>query len=187
MSNSWSGLTKELEQDYICEKLKGRIQYFMTHYHRAPDNYGRFCIRVDNKEYIKTNPYTYDVKGYTDMEGRIKWENNIPMREWTGKETLYDNENQDVEDKVRDIAINNGDFDIYYITDAIREYKSSSIEESISSKNPIVRMFAIIDRRIGKRTLKKLADQVDKQPEWLQFFYQLRMDAENICYQRIQG
>ncbi|UPA29124.1 hypothetical protein L0P85_10945 [Terrisporobacter glycolicus] len=39
-------------------------------------------------------------------------------------------------------------------------------------------MFAIMDRRIGKRTLRKLADQVDIQPEWLQFFYKLRLDSE---------
>lgn len=41
-------------------------------------------------------------------------------------------------------------------------------------------MFAILDRRIGKRTLMKIEEHVGKQPEWLQFFYQLRLEAERI-------
>ena len=86
------------------------------------------------------------------------------------------------EDEVVNISINNGDFDIYNITDAIREYKGLPIAKSIASENPIVRMFAVMDRRVGKRTLKKLAKEIDLQPPWLQFFYKLRLDSENINY-----
>ncbi|MEG1409937.1 MAG: hypothetical protein RSD36_08840 [Terrisporobacter sp.] len=68
MANSWSGLKKELEQDFICESLKGRVQYFLTHYNKAPDKYGRICVRVDNKEIIHGKPYDYYVKGYSSME-----------------------------------------------------------------------------------------------------------------------
>lgn len=39
-----------------------------------------------------------------------------------------------------------------------------------------------MDRRIGKRTLQKLAKEVDIQPKWLQFFYKLRLNSENIDY-----
>ena len=39
-------------------------------------------------------------------------------------------------------------------------------------------MFAVLDRRIGKRTLDKLQDSISDQPEWLRFFYLLRMEAE---------
>jgi len=51
---------------------------------------------------------------------------------------------------------------------------------SIQSNNPIVRMFAILDRRIGKRTLEKLKDTLAEQPEWLKQFYILRFEAENL-------
>lgn len=47
---TWSGLRKELEQDRLCPALRGRVQYFATHYHGAPDDYGRVCVRVDGKE-----------------------------------------------------------------------------------------------------------------------------------------
>lgn len=182
MGKSWSGLRKELEEEFLCESLRGRVQYFLTHYHGAPDNYGRFCVRVDKKEYVMANPYSYYVKGYYKLENLTKKERDIPEREWTDKGYLYDDENKKVEDDIVNVAINNGDFHIYNITDAIREYKGLPITESIVSENPIVRMFAVMDRRIGKRKLEKLSKEIDMQPEWLQFFYKLRLDSENINY-----
>lgn len=182
MGKSWTGLRKELEEEFLCESLRGRVQYFLTHYHGAPDNYGRFCVRVDKNEYAMANPYAYYLKGYSNLEYFMKQELDIPEREWTDEGYLYDDENKSIEDEVVNISINNGDFDIYNITDAIREYKELPILKSIVSKNPIVRMFAVMDRRIGKRTLKKLAKEVDTQPKWLQFFYKLRLDSENIDY-----
>lgn len=56
MANSWSGLRKQLEEKFLCPKLRGRVQYFLTHYHSAPDDYGRIAIRVDGKEYVMGNP-----------------------------------------------------------------------------------------------------------------------------------
>jgi len=40
MGKSWSGLRKELEHEFLCASLKGRVQYFITHYHKGLDNYG---------------------------------------------------------------------------------------------------------------------------------------------------
>ena len=57
MAQSWSAVRKRLEQDLLCERLRGRVQYFMTLYHNAPDRYGRFSVRVDGKELLQANPY----------------------------------------------------------------------------------------------------------------------------------
>lgn len=181
MANSWSGLRKQLENEFLCEKLRGRVQYFLTHYHGAPDKYGRIAIRVNGHECVFGNPYSYFVKGYATMEHSIKKENNVPLREWTPKEMLYDEENSVIENVVKEIAINDGVFEIYDITDAIRIYTQSPIDISLRHKNPIVRLFAILDYRVGKRTLIKLADTVEYQPKWLQFFYKLRLETENIA------
>lgn len=43
-----------------------------------------------------------------------------------------------------------------------------------------VRMFAILDRQVGKRTLEKLKANINEQPDWLQYFYNLRFEADNI-------
>lgn len=40
-------------------------------------------------------------------------------------------------------------------------------------------MFAVLDRRVGKRSLEKLKETMEEQNEWLQQFYRLRLNAEN--------
>ena len=180
MANSWSGLRHQLENKFLCEKLRGRIQYFLTHYHGAPDKYGRIAIRVDGKEVLFGNPYSYYVKGYSAMERHIKCENDVPSREWTPKAMLYDDENSKIEDAVKNIAVCDGVFEIYDITDAIRIYTQAPIDISLQHENPVVRLFAILDYRVGKRSLLKLIDTIEEQPEWLKIFYRLRLDAENI-------
>ena len=181
MAQSWSGLRKTLEQDLLCPALRGRVQYFLTHYHGAPDNYGRFCVRVDGQEHVMANPYDYYVKGYDSEEYRRKAALGVPQREWTGKETLYEAENEAVERGVERQAMEDGVFEIWFVTDAIRTYTQSPIAESLYSDNPLVRMFAVLDRRVGRRTLEQLAEQAEGQPEWLQYFYRLRLEAEGLC------
>jgi hypothetical protein len=39
-------------------------------------------------------------------------------------------------------------------------------------------MFAVLDRRLGKRTLEKIKLTLDTQPDWLKKFYVLRLNAE---------
>lgn len=57
MANSWSGLRQQLETEYLCPKLRGRVQYFLTHYTDAHDDYGRIAIRVDGVERLRANPF----------------------------------------------------------------------------------------------------------------------------------
>lgn len=37
--------------------------------------------------------------------------------------------------------------------EALENYRNQSIQDSINSENPLEKMFAVLDRRIGKRTL----------------------------------
>ena len=176
---SWSGLRKVLEQDFLCPALRGRVQYFLTHYHGAPDNYGRFCIRVDGQEYVMANPYTFWQKGYETLEAEIKRERGVPPREWTAHGMLHEAENEAVEEEVRRIAQTDGVFDIWDVMRAIETYRESPISESLASPVPLIRLLAYLDRRVGKRTLVQLKKNVSE-PDWLCFFLQLRLKAEGL-------
>jgi len=37
-----------------------------------------------------------------------------------------------------------------------------------------------MDRRVGKRTLVKIKDEVEKLPDWVKQFYQIRCEADSI-------
>ena len=63
---------------------------------------------------------------------------------------------------------------------AFYEYQNNSIDKSIESSDPLVRLFAIMDKRLGRRRLEKLLPEVMKQPEWLQVFFKLRLEVEGV-------
>ena len=57
--------------------------------------------------------------------------------------------------------------------EALELYRNQEIQQSINSSNPLVRMFSVLDKRIGKKTIAKLRETIAEQPEWLQKFYTL--------------
>lgn len=180
MANSWSGLRQQLETEYLCPKLHGRVQYFLTHYTDAHDDYGRIAIRVDGVERLRGDPFAYYNKGYAALEDELRRACAVLPRQSTPQGTLHDSWSSLIAAQVKRRAINDGVFDICYVTDAIRIYTQSPISASLCHENPLVRLLAVLDRRVGRRTLLRLAGNVERQPEWLRFFYRLRLDAEGI-------
>lgn len=159
---SWSGMRKYLEKEMLADCLKGRVRYGCTCY-PGMDGCKIFEVCIDDK-YKKQ--FSWDTL-YADL-GNKGYEKS--ERDWS-KMYYYVQENSAEE---RDAHI------CREFCDALAEYRNQDIKNSIESDNPIIRMFAILDRRTGKRTLEKIKDSVTKQPEWLQKFYLLRLEAENI-------
>ena len=155
----WAETRKTLEQDLLCSSLKGRVRYFATRYQKAHDEIGRVAILVDEKEVINM-PFSIEGKRYAETYERKKYE--------------YDKGIEDIYDEVyRDFA-NKG---LYYPGDfgfALDEFFSIDIQAALKSENWLVRMLAIMDRRVGKRTLRKIkqtiAERVVKPPAEIKIF-----------------
>jgi len=156
---SWSGMRKYLEQEMLADSLKGRVQYSCTSY---PNMDGKkiFEIRIDGKTYkcFSWETVAFRNKG---LEQQDAWTDF-----WKEKDTVP------VEEKT--------EFDDEDFCDALKIYRELPIENSIFHINPLVRMFAVLDRRIGKRTLEKLTETAKNQPEWLYELYMLRINAETL-------
>ena len=165
MGISWSGMRKILEQESICDSLKGHIQYFATRYGKSSDQEGRVAIRLDGKEIFKSCFYDWDRKRY-EAWSEINAE--------AGRKTSYLESGTQMELG----ALNKGGFDQFAFYAAFYAYQNSSIEESLLSLDPVVRLFAIMDKRVGKRRLQSL--DITSQPGWLQIFYRLRLEAAGI-------
>ena len=82
---------------------------------------------------------------------------------------------------IDDTALKLGVFDQRCFYSAFYEFDNQSIEDSLDSEDLIVRIFAILDRRVGKRRLLAMKDKILDEPEMLQLFYAIRADAENFC------
>lgn len=64
--------------------------------------------------------------------------------------------------------------------EAVNEYLNSSIEELLKSDNVLIKILVLLDRRIGKRTLKNMNEVMAKEDNMVQYFYKLRCDAEGL-------
>lgn len=165
---SWSGMRKYLEKEMLAPPLQGRIRYNCTRY-VGMDNCFIFEIFVD-KKLIKQFSWE-TVNTYFINNGYTQNKNPIGIQEyWAEFWDLLDKIPFSSRDEYRDEEF----------CDALETYRNQSIQDSLMSENPIERMFAILDYRVGRRSLIKLKNTVENQPTWLQFFYKLRLEAENI-------
>lgn len=63
---------------------------------------------------------------------------------------------------------------------SFEEFDNQSIEESLKSDDLLVRILAVLDRRVGKRRLKAMAQTIADEPETFREFYAIRVSAEGI-------
>jgi len=160
---SWSGMRNYLEGDMLADCLKGRVRWNCTKF-VGMDGAAAFEVYVDDVLAKRFSMETVACaacgpkKSGEQRDMKIFWE-----AYWAQKALPLEQRNE---------------FDDEDFAMALMEYRCLEAQESIASDDPVVRMFAVLDRRIGKRTLKKLAGEVDVQPEWLRPFYRLRIEAE---------
>ena len=165
---SWSGMRKYLEKEILAESLQGRIRYGCTTY-AGMDDCKIFEVCIDGKQVKRfswetVNSYFIDnnLKANSNPKGKMEY--------WDEFHTLLD----DIPLTSR-TEYTDGEF-----CEALNQYRNQNVQTSIFSDNPLVRMFAVLDRRIGKRTLMNIKDTLSAQPQWLKQFYNLRLNAENL-------
>ena len=159
---TWSGARKKLEEDYLCPALRGRVRYFATTYRESHDQEGRAAILVDGEEILKSNYFAYDGPFWR---------------------TYYTSEEKDAHSVEQNI-LDKGLFDQRVFYAAFQEFDNQSIEASLTSEHPIVRIFALLDRRLGKRRLIALEVAMEQELDWVRPFYRLRMEAEGLSLQK---
>ena len=165
---SWSGMRKYLEQEMLADSLKGRVRYSCTSYPNM-DDCKIFEIFIDGNA-IKQ--FSWETVNTYFIQNNLK-ENNNPygrIEYWQGFHAMLNKIPPEERTEYTDEEF----------CDALAQYRNGDIQTGITSPNPLVRMFAILDRRVGKRTLTKIKEEISAQPQWLQQLYILRFDAEGI-------
>ena len=160
---SWSSIRYKLENEYLALSLRGRIQYFVTRYKFSHDQEGRAAILLDGKEVLRGNYYNKFFK--SDLFPRDEKYSHRIRNEYSYMD---------------EVALDLGCFDQRCFYSSFEEFDTQSIDESLKSDNLFVRIFAILDRRIGKRRLLKIREEIENEPEIIQFFYNVRVEAEHL-------
>lgn len=156
---SWAGLNKQLT-DLLCDELKERLSYFLTRYHKVHNSYGRAAIRLDKRElvcfsWIEMYHQEADLNKVWEKTGVWDYSDLTLKEKWDADATYCD----------------------MNFLSAATSFLQTPIMKALYSDNYIVRIFAILDRRIGKRTLDIIKEDGTYQscPAWVKQFYDLRL------------
>ena len=157
---SWLGLNKRLN-GLLCEPLKDRISYFLTRYHTVHNAYGRAAIRLDGKELVC---FSWIDMYRQDRDLNALWER-------TGK---WDDQDAELKEKW-DRAGTYCEMDFLA---AALEFLELPIKAAMDSENYLIKIFAVLDRRVGTRTLRAIEDSVEFLccPDWVKQFCSLRLN-----------
>ena len=173
---SWSNLKKQMN-DLLCDSLKEKISYFYTSYHDVHNVYGRATINYCKKE-IAAFSWLERYAQQRDMVEQYKKMKDASI-EFNDCMLAYEFANTTAmrEKWMPNCILCETDF-----VNSMTIYLKTDIATSLSSDNYLLRVFAYMDRRVGKRTLIKIKDDVKKLPDWAKQFYQLRCEADGIVF-----
>ena len=163
MIHTWSKIRDKLENDYLADSLKKRIKYFATSYSKCPDHEGRAAILLDGKQVIAGS--------YCEQWSKASL---LPKDDTLEIRLHYEFPFMD------NTALKYSQFDQRCFYKAFYEFDNQSIDRSLTSSNLLVRIFAILDRRVGKRRLYKIKENIESEPEIFQIFFNIRIEAEEI-------
>lgn len=158
---SWSGLNRQLH-DMLCDELKGRVRYFLTRYHTVHDAYGRAAIRLDGRELA--------VFSWVET---YRQERDLAARCTTDRDRSY----PELATQLKPKWDADGTYSEMDFLDAALQFRRMPIRDALESENCIIKILAILDRRVGKRTLANIRERgaYEREPDWVRQFYRLRL------------
>jgi len=145
----WSK-TKQTLESRLPEDLKGRVKYHYDVYRDGSSEIQSMSIRVDGDVWFCTDPRYWTELYKIDYRGR----NGLEVIKNTG------------------YVGNSWGEAMKYVHQFLNVL---SIDEAIASENYFIRMLALLDSRLGKRRIRKLAEHVEEEPEWFRKWIMLRL------------
>ena len=150
----WSKL-KTRVKDFICPELKDRIDFHLTSYRKSHDGADKVWITIDGEKIFSCKHYPHE------------WAEINAYR--VG---LHGEQVKSLLDEIEIHSPRN-------FGEAMRVYLDLPIHEALESSNPLVKAFAIVDRRVGKRTLAKI-EISESEHSLVKRFYELRCASAHV-------
>jgi hypothetical protein len=187
---AWSKI-KQLLESFLCPALVGRVEYRATGYRYLPDKAGLCYIAVNKKDVFNMSDATTSIRWYqTEQEIKNDSDIQIPVSreeiDAIRKDTkgtvpeerlIIIARNRKISEYAKELlsaqsALSKSNFNVM-----ANKFLSFSIEESIESNDILLNILALVDRRIGKKRLLNMADQMKLKHPIVQYFYKLRLST----------
>ncbi|WP_028608446.1 SF0329 family protein [Paenibacillus harenae] len=186
----WSKL-KQILESFLCPALVGRVEYRSTSYRYLPDKAGHCYIAVDNKNVLNMSDITTLIRWYqTEQEIRNDPHIQIPINNEEMEAVRTDTKGMVPEERLKviarsrkiselakvilsaQLALSKSDFTVVANT-----FLSTSIEESLESNDILLNILALVDRRVGKKRILNMTENMKLKHPVVQYFYDLRLST----------
>jgi hypothetical protein len=141
----WSQLKKRIEANF-AESVAGRVEVWNTLYRKSHDQEGEAWVTIDKQRVWSMATYTYFAEAHREA-----------MKLSKESFDFGDPEQRQAYWKARDqadkIVRARGVCRLWEVNGALFDFLNLSIDDAIKSDNPIIRAFATLDRRFGRRRL----------------------------------
>ncbi|MCM3128101.1 hypothetical protein ACFQ3J_15850 [Paenibacillus provencensis] len=184
---SWSKLKQQLES-FLSPALVGKVEYRATSYRYSPDKSGDCYITVDKKNVLNMNDRTTSIRWYqTEQEIKSDPDLQIPVSNEEIEAVRIDTKGTVPEDRLiviarsrkisglaKDLMSAQASLSKSNFAVAATKFLSTSIEESIEGNDILLNILALVDRRVGKKRILNMSEQMKLKHPIVQYFYELR-------------
>ncbi|QZY57317.1 SF0329 family protein [Crassaminicella profunda] len=164
----WTKIKKQVES-FICEKLKNRVDFIVAVYRKAHDQTGRIYITVDKKEVFSMCTITAEMEDYKTYR-KLRDEFN----EYKESRELWELSQKELNKR--------GIFGEYEFYKSLEVYFNSHVKDCLYATDVLLNIFALLDRRVGKRSLKKFSESIKDKHEIVRYFFDLRCSVEELNF-----
>ncbi|MFB9330875.1 hypothetical protein ACFFSY_33455 [Paenibacillus aurantiacus] len=187
---SWSKLKQQLES-FLCPALVGKFEYRATSYRYLPDKAGLCYIAVDKKNVMNMNDPTTSIRWYqTEQEIKNDPHIQIPISKEDIESVRSDTKGLVPEERLQVIArgriiavlakellsaqsaLSKSNF-----MAVATQFLSRPIEESLESKDILLNILALVDRRVGRKRMVNMSEKIKLKHPVVQYFYELRLST----------
>lgn len=185
---AWSKMKQQLES-FLCPALFGKVEYSATSYRYLPDKAGQCYITVNKKNVFNMNDVTTLIRWYQGPQEIMNDAGiQIPINDEEIETIRKDTKGTVPEDRLKVIVRNRkisehakellsaqttlskSNFNV-----VATKFLSISIDESMESNDILLNVLALVDRRVGKKRLLNMTEQMKLKHPIVQFFYELRL------------
>lgn len=184
---SWSKLKQQLD-GFLSPALQGRVEYRAPGYRYLPDKSGICYISVDKKNILNMSDKTNPIRRYqTELEIKNDPDIQIPITNDDIEAVRKDTKGPVPEDRLIVIARSRKSTEhakellsaqaslskSNFIVDA-NKFLTTSIEKSIESNEILMNILALLDKRVGKKRMLNMSEEIKLKHPIVQYFYELR-------------
>ena len=183
----WSKAKKMMEEK-LAPSLKGQVAYTVSSYRFAHDKSGRSNLMVDGVDIFNISKASQISWYLSVQEARKDLLVELTVSE---EEAKVVRQQKIPEERVMLVASQRKQAiwaDVVYMaqselfktefTKEAERFLSSPLEQALESEEILMNIFALIDRRLGKKRLLNLQNNIKMKHPAVQFFYQIRLNSE---------